>query len=213
MRFRKQNRTRGLATAASAGWPRASSTPWPRSRFLPSATGCATTTASSARIWPSGYQVEQPDPWLSRPDPWEVMRPGETVSVPLASGLSPAAWRDRRRARPADAHARHPLRPARWSATAGKTINTLRLWKAGTRIRLQLRRVQRAATSSARCRTRFWPSPSPASSTRTTRRRAAGRCGSSRNTSSSAARWPTSSPGSASAETTGPRCRTRSRSS
>ena len=24
-----------------------------------------------------GWQVEQPDNWLRRPDPWEVARPGE----------------------------------------------------------------------------------------------------------------------------------------
>src|SRR5262249_39229490 len=31
-----------------------------------------------------GYQVEQPDNWLSRPDPWEVARPQEKVEVPVA---------------------------------------------------------------------------------------------------------------------------------
>jgi starch phosphorylase len=30
-----------------------------------------------------GYQVEQPDNWLRRPDPWEVARPGKVVKVPL----------------------------------------------------------------------------------------------------------------------------------
>ena len=32
-----------------------------------------------------GSQVEHPDHWLSRPDPWEVSRPNETVTVPLGS--------------------------------------------------------------------------------------------------------------------------------
>ena len=32
-----------------------------------------------------GSQVEYPDHWLSRPDPWEVSRPNETVTVPLGS--------------------------------------------------------------------------------------------------------------------------------
>ena len=32
---------------------------------------------------PDGYQVEQPDNWLRRPDPWEIARPTETVEVPL----------------------------------------------------------------------------------------------------------------------------------
>ena len=30
-----------------------------------------------------GHQVEQPDHWLRRPDPWEVARPGKTIKVPL----------------------------------------------------------------------------------------------------------------------------------
>src|SRR5262245_90058 len=30
-----------------------------------------------------GYQVEQPDNWLRRPDPWEVVRPGKLYPVPL----------------------------------------------------------------------------------------------------------------------------------
>jgi len=32
-----------------------------------------------------GHQVEQPDNWLRRPDPWEIARPGKTVQVPLAA--------------------------------------------------------------------------------------------------------------------------------
>lgn len=30
-----------------------------------------------------GYQAEQPDNWLRRPDPWEVVRPGKLYAVPL----------------------------------------------------------------------------------------------------------------------------------
>ena len=30
-----------------------------------------------------GWQREQPDNWLRRPDPWEVARPDETVEVKL----------------------------------------------------------------------------------------------------------------------------------
>src|SRR5690606_33241886 len=32
----------------------------------------------------NGYQLERPDRWLARPDPWEVARPDEAVSVQLA---------------------------------------------------------------------------------------------------------------------------------
>ncbi|HEY4209881.1 MAG TPA: glycogen/starch/alpha-glucan phosphorylase [Steroidobacteraceae bacterium] len=31
----------------------------------------------------NGFQVEQPDNWLRNPDPWEIIRPGRTYSVPL----------------------------------------------------------------------------------------------------------------------------------
>ena len=31
----------------------------------------------------NGFQVEHPDHWLARPDPWEVARPRETVQVPI----------------------------------------------------------------------------------------------------------------------------------
>lgn len=78
-----------------------------------------------------GAQVEHPDHWLSRPDPWEVPRPSETVTVPLGSRF--------------EAHggmivvhrgqASHLLgvphdRPV--VGYGGRTINTLRLWQAAT---------------------------------------------------------------------------------
>ena len=31
----------------------------------------------------NGYQVEHPDNWLRRPDPWEIVRPGKVITVPL----------------------------------------------------------------------------------------------------------------------------------
>jgi starch phosphorylase len=78
-----------------------------------------------------GWQVEHPDPWLARPDPWEVVRPGEAVTVPLATCFAMhhgeiVVTRD------------HPMkmvgipydRPV--AGYGGGTINTLRLWKAGT---------------------------------------------------------------------------------
>src|SRR5687768_14160367 len=34
-----------------------------------------------------GRQVEHPDPWLTRPDPWEVPRPAEHVTVLLGSSF------------------------------------------------------------------------------------------------------------------------------
>jgi glycogen phosphorylase len=76
-----------------------------------------------------GWQHEQPDNWLRRPDPWEVARPGEKVEVRLNCSME--------------------LRDGTLSAITGrsstligipfdrpvvgyggKTINTLRLWAA-----------------------------------------------------------------------------------
>jgi starch phosphorylase len=78
-----------------------------------------------------GYQVEQPDPWLTRPDPWEVVRPAEKVSVPLACTIHV-------RHGEIDVERRQPMsmlgvpfdRPV--VGYGGRTINTLRLWQAAT---------------------------------------------------------------------------------
>src|SRR5215472_11005249 len=78
-----------------------------------------------------GYQVTTPDPWLHHPDPWEVARPADTVAIPmharacLANGVETLV-------------ANQPVvllgmpfdRPV--VGYGGKTINTLRLWEAGT---------------------------------------------------------------------------------
>lgn len=74
-----------------------------------------------------GRQVERPDNWLRRPDPWEVDRPAETVSVRVncavqARGGAPVLLAD------------HPtvLRGVPYDRPVvgygGKTVNTLRLW-------------------------------------------------------------------------------------
>src|SRR5271169_2583332 len=76
-----------------------------------------------------GWQHEQPDNWLRRQDPWEVVRPNETVEVKLNSSFEMLGGQLR------------PV-PGRPSALigipfdrpvvgyGGKTINTLRLWAA-----------------------------------------------------------------------------------
>jgi starch phosphorylase len=76
-----------------------------------------------------GRQVEHPDNWLTRPDPWEVVRPDETVEVRLNCSFQ---MREGRltvmpnvptilRGIPYD-------RPV--VGFGGRTINTLRLWGA-----------------------------------------------------------------------------------
>jgi glycogen phosphorylase len=76
-----------------------------------------------------GWQVESPDNWLLRPDPWEVVRYGETVEVPLNCSFE---MRD-------GALRAIPDRPMCLLGVpydrpvvgyGGKTINSLRLWRA-----------------------------------------------------------------------------------
>src|SRR5262249_53596622 len=35
----------------------------------------------------AGYQVEEPDNWLRRPDPWEIPRPGKRYPVQLSASI------------------------------------------------------------------------------------------------------------------------------
>jgi glycogen phosphorylase len=77
----------------------------------------------------SGRQVERPDNWLRRPDPWEVERPAEVVEVRTncsiqVHGGAPVLVADRPtvlRGVPYD-------RPV--VGYGGRTVNTLRLWGA-----------------------------------------------------------------------------------
>jgi glycogen phosphorylase len=78
-----------------------------------------------------GWQCEQPDHWLRRPDPWEVARPEDVVEVKLncsfelRSGmLRPVVGR------PSVLLGIPYDRPV--VGYGGKTINTLRLWAAST---------------------------------------------------------------------------------
>jgi len=78
-----------------------------------------------------GWQQEQPDNWLRRPDPWEVARPQEPVEVKLncsfdTRGGSLCAIQGR----PSKLIGIPYDRPV--VAFGGKTINTLRLWEATT---------------------------------------------------------------------------------
>jgi starch phosphorylase len=76
-----------------------------------------------------GYQVEHPDNWLRRPDPWEVIRPDEAIEVKLGCSI-------RLTNGVIKATAGTPMtilgipcdRPV--VGFGGKTINTLRLWEA-----------------------------------------------------------------------------------
>jgi starch phosphorylase len=76
-----------------------------------------------------GWQHEQPDNWLRRPDPWEVIRPDDQVDVKLNcsfelrnGALTPIVGR------PSTLIGIPYDRPV--VGYGGKTINTLRLWAA-----------------------------------------------------------------------------------
>jgi len=76
-----------------------------------------------------GWQHEQPDNWLRRPDPWEVARPDERVEIKLncsfeirGGALRPVLGR------PSTLCGIPFDRPV--AGYGGKTINTLRLWVA-----------------------------------------------------------------------------------
>jgi starch phosphorylase len=77
----------------------------------------------------NGWQCEQPDHWLRRPDPWEVARPDETVEVRV--GCSFAMHGGAARMIPGKPTILTGIpydRPV--VGYGGKTINTLRLWAA-----------------------------------------------------------------------------------
>src|SRR6266436_2348142 len=76
-----------------------------------------------------GWQREQPDNWLRRPDPWEVARPNETVEVKLNCSFELHGGSfDPVPGRPSALIGIPFDRPV--VGYGGKTINTLRLWAA-----------------------------------------------------------------------------------
>ena len=76
-----------------------------------------------------GWQHEQPDNWLRRPDPWEVARPNEKVEVKLGCSFEFRGGNLRPILGQASTLFGIPFdRPV--VGYGGKTINTLRLWAA-----------------------------------------------------------------------------------
>jgi starch phosphorylase len=77
----------------------------------------------------NGWQAERPDNWLRLPDPWEVARPEETVSVPLNCTFELRGGELRAiPGQPSTLIGVPYDRPV--IGYGGKTINTLRLWAA-----------------------------------------------------------------------------------
>jgi starch phosphorylase len=78
-----------------------------------------------------GWQHEQPDNWLRRPDPWEVARPNEAVEVKLNCSFELRGGSLRAiPGRPSGLIGIPFDRPV--VGYGGKAINTLRLWAAAT---------------------------------------------------------------------------------
>src|SRR5947208_9285831 len=76
-----------------------------------------------------GWQHEQPDNWLRRPDPWEVVRPDEKVEIRLNHSIEVRDGTLRAvPGRPFTLLGIPYDRPV--VGYGGKTINTLRLWAA-----------------------------------------------------------------------------------
>jgi starch phosphorylase len=78
----------------------------------------------------NGWQIEQPDNWLRRQDPWEVARPVESVEVKLNCSFQVRGGTlQATLGRPSTLIGIPFDRPV--VGYGGKTINTLRLWAAG----------------------------------------------------------------------------------
>src|SRR5262249_11934138 len=78
-----------------------------------------------------GWQVELPDNWLRRQDPWEVPRPDERVEIGLNCSFELQGGSLRAiPGRPSKLLGIPYARPV--VGYGGKTVNTLRLWAAGT---------------------------------------------------------------------------------
>ena len=76
-----------------------------------------------------GWQQEQPDNWLRRPDPWEVARPHEQVEIKLNCSFEVSGGSLRAIVGKPSSLIGVPFdRPV--VGYGGKTINTLRLWAA-----------------------------------------------------------------------------------
>ncbi|HET6307482.1 MAG TPA: glycogen/starch/alpha-glucan phosphorylase [Rhodopila sp.] len=83
------------------------------------------------QIIEDGWQHEQPDNWLRRPDPWEVARPQEAVEVKLGCSFTVRGGTLAVVAgRPSSLIGLPFDRPV--VGFGGRTINTLRLWSAAT---------------------------------------------------------------------------------
>ena len=119
----------GSAMAASAAWLRASSNSMATMQLPAMGYGLRYEYGIFKQAIRDGWQHEEPDNWLRRPDPWEVARPQEKVEIRLGCsfevrGGTLGVIMDR----PSSLQGLPFDRPV--VGYGGKTINTLRLWAA-----------------------------------------------------------------------------------
>lgn len=89
-----------------------------------------------------GWQVEHPDNWLRRQDPWEVARPSEQVEIPLGCSVAMREGRlELMPGRPSSLVGVPHDRPI--VGYGGRTIGTLRLWSASAPDYFDLQRFSR----------------------------------------------------------------------
>jgi hypothetical protein len=128
-----------------------------------------------------GWQREQPDNWLRNTDPWEVMRPGRAYLVPLNARFELGIRSQH--------HAQSPIQPAgnRLRPAGGRLRRHCASTPCGCgRRRRPTRSILPSsprATSPAPSSKMWRQNRSRACSTRMTRPRPAGHCGSCSNTS------------------------------
>ena len=124
-----RSRTRGWATAGLGGWLRAFLDSMATMQLPAMGYGLRYEYGIFRQSIKDGWQNEQPDNWLRRPDPWEVARPNEMVEVKLGCSFELRGG----------ALCVTPDRPSNLIGIpfdrpvvgyGGKTINTLRLWAA-----------------------------------------------------------------------------------
>ena len=107
-----------------------------------------------------GRQVERPDNWLRRPDPWEVDRPAEAVDVRVQCAVQAHGEAPGPRRRPPDRPPGRPLRPAGRRLRRQDRQHAAALGCGGDG-RLRLRRVQRRRLLRRRAREGRGREPDP----------------------------------------------------
>ena len=119
----------GLGNGGLGRLPPASSIPWRRCSLPAMGYGLRYEHGIFKQRIRNGWQEERPDNWLRHPDPWEVVRPNESVEVTFGCSFELRAGSLRMVPHGPSTLIGVPYdRPV--IGYGGKTVNTLRLWSA-----------------------------------------------------------------------------------